>query len=498
MTNAPRQSDRFIVPTNRANKAGSPAAEGEEGRERTKGNSPEQGAPRTQCRSRVSPALERVRQVAERDPRQRFTALLHHVYDVNRLRAAYLALKRSAAAGVDGETWQHYGGQLETNLRSLSDRLRRGAYRVHPVRRAYIPKTDGRLRPLGVPTLEDKIVQRAVVEVLTAIYEPMFLGFSYGFRPGRSPHQAVDALMVGIHQRKVNWVLDADIQGFFDTLTHEWLIRFVEHRIGDRRIVRLIQQWLNAGVLEDGRWTPGEMGTVQGGSISPLLANLYLHYVFDLWIQRWRRTRARGDVIVVRFADDFVVGFQQRTDAEQFLADLRERFARFGLTLHPDKTRVLEFGRFASSDRRARGEGKPQTFNFLGFTHCCARTRGGKFLVLRQTMRRRAQAKLAAVTIELRRRLHDPIPEVGAYLGAVVRGHLQYYGVPNNLPALKAFHMAITRVWRRVLAQRSQTARVSWARMRRLIARWLPPVRVCHPFPFARFAVMTQGGSRMR
>jgi RNA-directed DNA polymerase len=355
MTNAPRQSDRFIVPTNRANKAGSPAAEGEEGRERTKGNSPEQGAPRTQCRSRVSPALERVRQVAERDPRQRFTALLHHVYDVNRLRAAYLALKRSAAAGVDGETWQHYGGQLETNLRSLSDRLRRGAYRVHPVRRAYIPKTDGRLRPLGVPTLEDKIVQRAVVEVLTAIYEPMFLGFSYGFRPGRSPHQAVDALMVGIHQRKVNWVLDADIQGFFDTLTHEWLIRFVEHRIGDRRIVRLIQQWLNAGVLEDGRWTPGEMGTVQGGSISPLLANLYLHYVFDLWIQRWRRTRARGDVIVVRFADDFVVGFQQRTDAEQFLADLRERFARFGLTLHPDKTRVLDV--------------RHDDFVFLGHTH---------------------------------------------------------------------------------------------------------------------------------
>jgi group II intron reverse transcriptase/maturase len=420
------------------------------------------------------------------------------VYDVERLRTAYFALKRSAAPGIDGETWRHYGEALEANLQSLAERLKRGAYRVHPVRRAYIPKADGRQRPLGVPALEDKIVQRAVVEVLNAIYEPMFLGFSYGFRPARSPHHALDALTVGSYQRKVNWVLDADIQGFFDTLDHEWLIRFVEHRIGDRRIVRLIQKWLKAGVLEEGRWTPGEVGIVQGGSISPLLANIYLHYVFDLWTHRWRQTRAHGDVIVVRFADDFVLGFQHRTDAEQFLTDLRERFTRFGLTLHPDKTRLIAFGRFAARDRQARGEGKPQTFNFLGFTHCCARTQDGKFMVLRQTMRQRWQAKLHAVARELRRRLHDPLPAVGAYLRSVVRGHMQYYGVPRNVPALKAFHLAITRLWRRVLAQRSQTARVSWARMRRLAARWLPPVRVYHPRPLARFAVTTQGGSRMR
>jgi RNA-directed DNA polymerase len=498
MTDAPRKSDRSIVPRNRPNNAKGPAAESGEGRERTKGNSPERTTPRTQRRPRVSPTLERVRHVAERDRTQRFTALLHHVYDIGRLRTAYLALKRNAAPGVDGDTWQHYGEQVETHLQSLADRLRRGAYRVHPARRVYIPKADGRPRPLGVPALEDKIVQRAVVEVLNAIYEPAFLGFSYGFRPGRNPHLAVDALAVGLYRRKVNWVLDADIRGFFDTLNHEWLIRFIEHRIGDRRIVRLIQKWLSAGVLEDGQWTPGEVGTVQGGSISPLLANIYLHYVYDLWTQRWRQTQARGDVIVVRFADDFVVGFQHRTEAEQFLTDLRERLARFGLTLHPDKTRLIEFGRYADRDRRARGDGKPQTFNFLGFTHACARSRQGKFMVLRQTMRQRWQAKLKALAIELRQRLHDPIPVTGAYLGSVVRGHIQYYGVPCNLPALKAFHAAVARLWRRVLARRSQTARVSRARMQWLANRWLPLVRVCHPGPLTRFAVTPQGRSRMR
>ena len=498
MMDAPRKSDRSIVPTNRVNKAAGPAAERGEERERTKSNSLERRTPRTQGRSSVSPALERVRQAATRDRPQRFTALLHHVYDVDRLRAAYFALKRSAAPGVDGETWQHYGERLEMNLQSLAGRLKRGAYRVHPVRRAYIPKADGRQRPLGVPALEDKIVQRAVNEVLNAIDEPVFLGFSYGFRPGRSPHHALDALTVGIEQRKVNWVLDADIRGFFDTLSHEWLIRFVEHRIGDRRILRLIQKWLKAGVLEEGSWTPAEMGTVQGGSISPLLANIYLHYVFDLWTRRWRQTRAHGELIVVRFADDFVLGFQHRTEAEQFLTDLRARFAQFGLTLHPEKTRLIEFGRYARPDRRRRGAGKPETFNFLGFTHCCAQTRQGKFLVLRQTMRQRWQAKLAAVATTLRQRLHDPIPTVGAYLGSVVRGHVRYYGVPCNLPALKAFSYAIARLWRRMLARRSQRARVSRTRMNRLTARWLPPARICHPWPRVRFAVMTQGGSRMR
>lgn len=498
MMDASRKSDRSVVPTKLPNKAGQPAAEAGEGRERTKGNPPERGTPRTQRRIGVSPALARIRQATKQDRKQRFTALLHHVYDIGRLRAAYVALKRDAAAGIDGETWQHYGERLEANLQDLAERLERGAYRVSPVRRVYIPKADGRQRPLGVPTLEDKIVQRAVSEVLAAIYEPEFLGFSYGFRPGRNPHQALDALSVGILRRKVNWVLDADIRGFFDTLSHEWLVRFLEHRVADRRIVRLIQKWLRAGVLEEGRWIPGEMGTVQGGSISPLLANLYLHYVFDLWTQRWRRTQARGDVVVVRFADDFVVGFEHRIDAEQFLAALRDRFAQFGLSLHPDKTRLIEFGRHAADRRRTRGDGKPETFNFLGFTHICAKTRQGWFTVLRQTMRQRQQAKLKAVATELRRRLHHSIPEVGAYLRAVVRGHLQYYSVPMNQPAVKAFCLAVARIWRRVLSRRSHTAAVNWTRMRRLLARWLPPVRVCHPYPLDRFTVMTRGKSRMR
>jgi group II intron reverse transcriptase/maturase len=469
-----------------------------EGRGPAKGNPHERNALRTQSRAGAQSALERVRQAAEKDRRQRFTALLHHVYDIGRLRTAYRAVKRDAAAGVDGETWQHYGEDLEANLRDLAERLKRGAYRAKPVRRAYIPKADGRQRPLGVPTLEDKIVQRSVVEVLNAIYEADFLGFSYGFRPERSPHQALDALTVGVMTKKVNWVLDADIRAFFDTLDHGWLVRFIEHRVADRRVVRLIQKWLNAGVLEDGKRTRNEAGTVQGGSISPLLANLYLHYVFDLWAQRWRRKQARGDVIVVRFADDFVVGFEHREEAERFLAELRERFVRFGLELHPDKTRLIEFGRFAGRNRRQRGGGKPETFNFLGFTHSCAKTRAGKFTVLRQTMRTRLRAKLEEVKVELRRRLHDPIPEQGAYLGAVVRGHVRYYGVPMNGPALNAFRFAIGWTWWRVMRRRSQCHRITARRLRALVARWLPTPRICHPYPLVRLGVVTQGGSRMR
>ena len=404
--------------------------------------------------------------------------------------------RRKAAPGSprtqsgDGRTWRHYGEDLEANLQDLTERLKRGAYRAKPVRRAYIPKSDGRQRPLGVPTLEDKIVQRAVVEVLNAIYEADFLGFSYGFRPGRSPHQALDALTVGIMTKKVNWVLDADIRAFFDTLDHGWLVKFIEHRVADRRVVRLIQKWLNAGVLEDGKRTRSEVGTVQGGSISPLLANVYLHYVFDLWVQRWRKKRAQGDVVAVRFADDFAVGFEHRVEAERFLAELRERFAKFGLELHPDKTRLIEFGRFADSNRRKRGGGKPETFNFLGFTHSCAKTKAGKFTVLR--------AKLAAVKAELRQRLHDPVPEQGAYLRSVVMGHVRYYGVPLNGPALKAFRGAIGWIWCRTLRRRSQRHRVTWTRMRRLNSRWLPTPRICHPYPLVRFGVVTQGGSRMR
>src|SRR5437867_1525490 len=492
------KSDSSVVPGKLPNKAEEPAAEAAEGRGLAKGNSPERNALRTQSRDSALSALERVRQAARRDRKQRFTALLHHVYAIERLRAAYWELKRDAAAGIDGETWRHYGENLEANLRNLSSRLQRGAYRAKPVRRAYIPKVDGRLRPLGVPALEDKVVQRAVVEVLNAIYEGDFLGFSYGFRPRRNPHQALDALTVGLSTRRVSWVLDADIRGFFDTLDHGWLVKFLEHRVADRRVVRLIQKWLRAGVLEEGKRTRSDLGTVQGGSISPLLANLYLHYVFDLWTQRWRRTQARGDMIVTRFADDFVVGFEHRQDAERFLAELRERFSRFGLELHPGKTRLIEFGQFADQNRRGRGDGKPETFNFLGFTHSCARKRTGRFTVLRQTMRSRWQAKLKEIKVELRRRLHRPIPEQGTYLRAVVLGHFRYYGVPMNGPALSAFRRAVGRLWRQVLCRRGGRHPMPWHRMCRHINRWLPTVRIWHPYPLVRFGVVTQGGSRMR
>jgi group II intron reverse transcriptase/maturase len=334
--------------------------------------------------------------------------------------------------------------------------------------------------------------------VLGAIYEMDFLGFSYGFRPGRSPHDALDALTTGIMTRRVGWVLDADIREFFDTLDHGWLVKFLEHRIADRRVVRLIQKWLKAGVLEDGKRTRGDVGTVQGGSISPLLANVYLHYVFDLWIQQWRTKRARGDVIVVRFADDFVVGFEHRHEAERFLTELGERFARFGLELHVGKTRLIEFGRFAGCNRQRRGDGKPETFDFLGFTHICGRTRRGKFTVLRRTMRKRLQAKLKAVKVELRRRMHESIPEQGAYLRAVVAGHVRYYGVPLNGRAIGVFRRAVARLWWRTLRRRSHKHRLPWARMKRHVDRWLPPARICHPYPLARLGVVTQGRSRMR
>jgi RNA-directed DNA polymerase len=411
--NGPGQSDSPAVPAKFPNKAGGPAAEGMEGRGLAKGNPHQDTAPRAQDRVGAPSALERVRQVAEGDKQVRFTTLLHHVYNIEYLRAAYFALKRDAAPGIDGETWQHYGEALEENLRDLSGRLARGAYRAKPVKRAYIAKADGRPRPLGIPTLEDKLVQRTTVEVLNAIYEADFLGFSYGFRPGRSPHHALDALYAGLLTRKVHWVLDLDIRGFFDAIDRGWLGKFVGHRIADRRVVRLIQKWLNAGVLEDGTRTWSETGTPQGGSISPLLANVYLHYAFDLWAHRWRKTHAHGDVIVVRYADDAIVGFQHRADAERFLAELRARFAKFGLELHPEKTRLLEFGPFAAENRRRAGKGKPETFNFLGFTHICGKKRNGRFTVVRQTTRKRLQAKLGEVKAELRRRMHAPDPSRG-------------------------------------------------------------------------------------
>jgi group II intron reverse transcriptase/maturase len=500
MVNGREKSDGSVVPEKSPNNAGpAPAAEAMEGRESGKGNANETAVRRSQHREhRTSDGIERVRQVAKRDRKQRFTTLLHHIYDIDRLRAAYQALGRDAAAGVDGVTWRSYGEALEDNLLDLSGRIARGAFRASPVRRAYIPKADGRLRPLGVPTLEDKVVQRATVEVLNAIYEVDFLGFSYGFRPGRNPHQALDALTVGIETKRVNWVLDADIRSFFDTLSHEWLVRFVEHRVADKRVVRLIQKWLKAGVLENGERTAGTVGTVQGGSISPLLANLYLHYVFDLWVKRWREKEARGDVVVVRFADDFVVGFEHKDEAERFLGELRERFAQFDLELHPDKTRLIEFGRLAAQNRNDRGDGKPPTFDFLGFTHACGRTRRGRFKVLRQTSRKRMQAKLKAVKEALRDRLHWPVPKVGAWLGAVVRGHVRYFGVHDNGPAITRFRYAVGWLWKRAVNRRSQNDRTAWERMRRLIDRWLPPARICHPWPNERLLAMTQAKSRMR
>jgi len=497
MMNEPGKSDRPVIPEKSSNKAGpvasqQPVAEGAEGRGLAKGNLLEQNASRTPSRSNAPSALERVRQAAKGDKKLRFTALLHHIYNLETLRKAYFSLRREAAPGVDGETWRHYGEGLEVKLQDLSERLKRGAYRAKPVRRVYIPKADGRQRPLGVTALEDKIVQRAAVEVLNAIYETDFLGFSYGFRPGRSPHHALDALSTGLLTRKVNWVLDLDIKGFFDGLSHTWLIKFVEHRIADRRVVRLIQKWLNAGVLEDGKHLWVENGTPQGGSASPLLANIYLHYVFDLWVQVWRRKRAHGDVIVVRFADDIVLGFQVRSDPERFREELTERFRKFQLELHPEKTRLLEFGPFAINNRRRRGEGKPETFNFLGFTHICARKRSnGMFTVLRQTMRKRLQAKLSEVKTELWRRMHLPVPEVGQWLRSVVMGHFRYYGVPMNGRALATFRFQVSRLWHRALSRRSQTGRVRWDRMGRLLHAWLPPVRIYHPYPLRRMGVTT-------
>lgn len=481
------KSDRVVVPQKSPNNAGPNAAEAMEGSTRAKENLLEQNAHRTQSRESAPSALERIRQAARRDKKQKFTALMHHIYDPERLRRCYRAIERNAAAGVDGETWQHYGEQLDKNIQDLAERLRHGAYRAKPVKRAYIEKSDGSLRPLGMPTLEDKIVQRSCVEVLGTIYEQDFLGFSYGFRPGRNQHQALDALSIGITTKKVNWVLDADLRDFFGTLKHEWVVKFTEHRVADERVVRLVQKWLSAGVLEDGKRTHSETGTVQGGSVSPLIANIYLHYVLDLWVEQWRKRKAKGDVICVRYADDYVTGFEHRHEAERFLTELRERLAQFGLELHPDKTRLIEFGRHATDDRRARGEGKPETFGFLGFTHSCGKTRKGKFKVLRQTMRKRMQAKLQTVKGELRRRMHDGTKTMGTYLRSVLTGHVRYYGVPDNSRALSAFRVALVRLWIRTLRRRSQKHRLPWKRMTHIARQWLPHPRICHPWPSERF-----------
>jgi RNA-directed DNA polymerase len=491
------KSDGRVVPAKPPNNAGVPVAEVVEGRRPAEGNAASKTRTGRRAGSGAPSALDRVRYRARQDKGTRFTALLHHV-DVDRLRAAYRALNPRAAAGVDDVTWHAYGQNLEVNLRELDGRVHCGGYRAKPARRAYIPKHDGRLRPLGIAALEDKLLQRAVVEVLNGIYETDFLGFSYGFRPGRSAHDALDALAAGIYDKKVNWVLDADIRDFFTGLDHSWLLGFLEHRIADRRVLRLIQKWLSAGVIEDGKWSKTEGGTAQGASASPLLANVYLHYVFDLWAHQWRRRHARGDVIIVRYADDYIVGFQHQRDAQRFLAELRGRLATFGLELAGEKTRLIEFGRFAAENRAARGQRKPETFDFLGFKHICSKTRNGRFLLKRITVAGRMRAKLSEINLQLKRRRHLPIAAQGKWLGSVVRGHMAYYAVPGNSDAIIAFHDQVTRHWLRALRRRSQRHNLRWYRMTHIAARYLPPVQRKHPFPNARFHANTQGRSPVR
>jgi RNA-directed DNA polymerase len=488
MMHACEKSDFAIVAEKPVNKPGQPGAESVERRAKTEGNAVQQSTRRAQDRGSVSQALDRIRRVARQRKKERFTSLLHHI-NVALLRSAFLALKRDAAPGVDGLTWRDYEADLERKLEDLHARVQRGAYRAQPSRRRYIPKPDGRQRPLAVAGLEDKIVQRATAAVLNVIYEEDFLGFSYGFRPGRGAHDALDALVVGISSMKVNYILDADIRSFFDTVNQNWLIRFLEHRVGDERIIRLIRKWLRAGVLEDGIVNVSERGTGQGAVISPLLANIYLHYVLDLWAERWRRREAAGDVIIVRYADDFVVGFQHESDARRFLDMLRERMREFALSLHPDKTRLIEFGRHAATDRKRRGLGKPETFNFLGFTFLCGASRRGKFLNKRKSRRDRMNAKLKEIKGELRQRMHQPIPQQGQWLRQVVTGYFAYHAVPTNSRALGAFRHHVADLWRRTLKRRSQRDRTTWARMTKLATDFLPRPRILHPWPNLRFAV---------
>jgi RNA-directed DNA polymerase len=487
--NGHEKSDERVVPKKHPNNARAKArsAEGVEGRRSTKGNSTEDTKDRTQSRTPLQQALSRVREAAGRNRDQQLNALWHHCYDVDHLRSVFLDMRRDAAAGVDGETWASYAEALEENLRDLSDRLARGAYRAKPVRRVYIPKPDGRQRPLGIPTLEDKLVQGITKRVLDQVYEREFFGFSYGFRPGRGAHQALDALTVAIQRKKVSWVLDADIRGFFDAIDHDCLMTMIERRIGDQRVLRHIKKWLNAGVLEDGSKTQAEYGTPQGGSISPLLANIYLHYAFDLWVTEWRRTEARGEIYVVRYADDFVLGFQHHDDAQRLLEALRQRLEEYHLELHPDKTRLIEFGRFAADNRQRRGEGKPETFNFLGFTHYCGKTKTGTFKVGRKTIRARMTAKLKTLKEQIRNRMHATVAETGAWLGRVLTGHYRYFGVPGNIDAMQHFRDRLSRLWYTTLRRRSHKARLTWVRMHCLLVRWLPQPRIVHPWPDQRF-----------
>ncbi len=489
--NAHRKSDESVVPATSANNGAAEAsAESIEERDSAKRNASQTALPRTPSRNQSkSRGLHGVREAARKGRTLRFTALLHHVNE-DCLTEAFFNLKKTAAVGVDGVTWHEYERNLEANIADLHARVHRGAYRAKPSRRSWIPKPDGRKRPLGIASLEDKIVQQAVLWVIQCIYEQDFLGFSYGFRPNRNCHQALDALTVAINDKKVNWILDADIQGFFDAIDHEWLIKFLEHRIGDRRILRLIRKWLRAGVSEDGEWSKTTVGTPQGAVISPILGNVFLHYVFDLWIEWWRKNRCRGDVVVVRYADDFVMGFQHLDEAQDCLAELRQRFAKYGLQLHPEKTRLIEFGRFAAENRKARGEGRPETFEFLGFTHVATKTRThGWFTVHRYSSSKRLRATLHKISEELRKRMHRPLGETGRWLRSVVQGWLNYHAVPSNSRQLNRFVKGVTRLWLYALRRRSQRGRSrwTWERMSRLAARYLPRIKILHPYPEQRF-----------
>jgi len=492
----PEKSDSVVVAGKPTNKTERSVAEPVEPRTGTKGNADQQSTRRAQDRVSVSQALERVRQAARQKKKERFTALLHHVAPAM-LRTAFYALKRDAAPGIDGMTWEAYEADLDRRIEELHARVKSGAYRASPSRRSYIPKEDGSKRPLAVAALEDKIVQRAVSAVLSAIYEEDFLGFSYGFRPKRSQHDALDALIVGISRRKVNFILDADIRSFFTEVSQEWVVRFLEHRIGDKRVIRLVQKWLRAGVLEDGIVTIEEKGTGQGSVISPLLANVYLHYVFDLWAERWRRREATGDMIIVRYADDTVIGFKHEADARRFWDAMRDRLREFSLSLHPDKTRLIVFGRYAAQNREKRGLGKPGTFTFLGFVLICGKSRRGDFQIRRKSRRDRMRTKLREVKEGLRQRRHGSIPETGNWLGQIVAGYFAYHAVPTNSAAIGAFRYHVTVLWYRQLCRRSQKARLVWSRMAKLADEFLPKPQVLHPWPSARFAVRTRGRSRV-
>jgi group II intron reverse transcriptase/maturase len=490
------ESDSSIVPEKPANNGGVPLpAELAEGRELTEENTEQSLLDRTQRRnSDGTPFVPRsrgllgVREAAQQDKKLKFTSLLHHLTP-ELLRSSFFALKKQAAPGVDGETWRDYAIDFEQRIDDLHGRIHRGAYRAKPSKRTYIPKADGKMRPLGIAALEDKIVQQAARTVLECIYEQDFLGFSYGFRPGRSPHRALDALFVGITKRKVNWIIDADIRGFFDNISHEWLMKFLEHRIADRRMLRLLKKWLRAGVSEDGEWSPTTVGTPQGAVISPLYANVFLHYVLDLWINEWRTRHAQGEVIIVRYADDFVIGFREESDARKCLAALGERMAQFGLELHPEKTRLIEFGRYAEERRAKRGDGPPETFDFLGFTHISGKTRRGDFTIHRKTSRKKFQAKLADLKAKLIRRRHADLAQVGDWLQSVYRGWCQYYAVPGNYARLRQFRDALQGMWLRTLRCRSQRGRrLTWEKFSKLSKRWLPTPKILHPYPNVRFA----------